>query len=885
MIRTIWIRDKGKEKTTPPEPMRFPSYITPEDIQLLIHETFPQNQVDGNKIAIGFIDFAKRYYPLSMLTIHPEIFARGVYSIVYQGDSQRIDSVGSGEICEEEEEDKENDEEGEEEMEETDVESSQEQQSSKLSSPPLPLRFLDGYLRIVCEEIKSRTGLDANKISVYLQSLSQFSSTNDLITKPRFLSSMVFALHQPDHQTHPHSSTAPPIAAEVSTIFEEIFDVFVAHRSHTSSTTNDEDEEATAMDITRLCRFLALFSGGQPNENIKILYHLFDFDCDGLLSSSDLYHCFLELLIVLSQLYRPLLDITKVFPLETIATALAQFAMLRGQSLKWENEYPSSGEECEGSDGRLRVNSSGEGVLSLPQFFQWYAHTEHLLYLPSQRSRSQVPSSSSLAGSLTSYQHLSAVKRLLPFHPVTCATLKLSLQHYSERSQASFISTTGVFSSLILSFRIHQTDIFALHLSESMTLPHPLGSLETIVRHIFDLHDPLHSECVAIEDIFASLSLLLNASWKDRLLCYSQLSPSGPPQYQLHLTEPETALDLLLTEITMIDYLVSVLKTLSLFAPPPAEVEEGDDDDERLLHQSTQMIRHALSTGLIPSQPHGLITLNDFADWLESQIDVGDTLDDVSPVLSNLQSRDEPRFLPLHSDLPLTRVSGLISADLKEVKERLGLVGFTAEDFMDLLGESADAGLVTLSSWLHIVELLNQLASTTSPSSQSSDLATNLFESLIDLTFSSSLSPSSSSRYNEEGGGALEYHILLSSLIMFCDSPVEDKIAVIFTVLSETIRGGVEGQAKEEEDSKRVTSTTLLFLLQCVLTVLSLTSPTVSELLLKTQQTTEVIARETLRYGVGRLEKPLADSVSSFGMDDFCCLLWAMLEAEEEGRR
>jgi hypothetical protein len=329
------------------------------------------------------------------------------------------------------------------------------------------------------------------------------------------------------------------------------------------------------------------------------------------------------------------------------------------------------------------------------------------------------------------------------------------------------------------------------------------------------------------------------------------------------------------------------LKTLSLFAPPPDTDDESGRDagdaDEMFLHQSTQMIRHALSTGLIPSQPHGFITLNDFAEWLESQIDVGDSLDETTSLRQETGSREAvPR-----SPRSLTQVSGVISADLKGVNERLGLAGFTAEDFMDLLGESADAGFVSLSSWLHIVELMNQLASTASPSAQSSDLATVLFESLSVLSNSSPLSSSSRFRDEEGRGGAesdgLEYHILLSSLLMFCDSPVEDKIAVIFTVLSETIRGD-GNERSDDEDCKRVTARSLLFFLECVLTVLSLTSPTVRQILSNTQQPTEVIARETLRYGMGRLEKDLSLSLrdASFGMDDFCRLLWAMLEAEAE---
>jgi hypothetical protein len=876
MIRTIWIREKGKKRLTSESsgavPLRFPSYITTNDIQLLIQETLQSsNQPEegegedrSQNIAIGLLDDSQRFYPLSMVKIYPEIFTKGIFTIIYLNDSFETQN-----------EDHDNDY-GEEALEDHPNENYEKLQNDaetfpSSSAPNLPLRFLDGYFHLVCEDIRSRTGLDSNKIGVYLQSLNQFSSTNDVITKGRFLSSMVFALHQHSAEEQRHQDLSLPVTPDINAIFEEIFDTFVMFTSQ-SSPDERETTSSPAVDIIRLSRFLALFSGGLANENIKILYHLFDYDQDGFLSFNDLSNCFREILLILSHLYGPMLEITQSYSLDAIALSLAQSVVHMGKSLKWENDYISD-ENDEEEDEEMeekKINYSGDGVLSLQQFYQWYSNTDNILYLPPSRSPQ-----------LTSYQHISAAKNFLSFRPMTCSSLKLCLQHYSEKSQASFISSVGVYSSVILSFRLHQTDLFSLHQSTalkerdipSLVMPntHFLMALETFIQNIFELHDPLHSDCVAIEDIFASLSLFLDASWKDRLASYFQLNSSSAPRYQLHLNSPDDAsLDLLLTEISMIDYLVSILKTIALF-------ESSVVDDDTLLHQATQLIRHALSTGLIASQPHKLIALSDFVEWLESNIDLGGngTDTETQPVVIPKESiADNSRDQNLPAAAP--SLSSAIQEELKFVKEELGLVGFTAEDFMDLLGEYADAGTIALSDWLHIVALLTQLNSSASQSksSSSSELASKIFHSLSSLTSSAS---------SED---TLEYRILLSSLIMFCDSPVEDKIAVIFTVLSETIYGASSEEAdreEKEEDLRRVTSDSFLFLLECVLTLLGLLSPSSRKVFLRatSRPSTSVLARETLLFGMRRFRKipvtPASLKGHSFSMSEFCGLLWAML--------
>jgi Ca2+-binding EF-hand superfamily protein len=885
MICTIWIREKGTRKgkeeklgkgTRGVVPLRFPSYITTNDMQLLIQETF---QREEQKIVIGLLDESQRYYPLSMIKMYPESFTKGIFTIIYLNDPLETQNKNDDDDDDHDEKDS-----GDETPESIPDEFDEdlENETDKLpssSSPGVPLRLLDGYFHLVCDDIKSRTGLDSNKIGVYLQSLSQFSSTNDLITKGRFLSSIVYALHQPDDQSHQFS---PPVTPDVNAIFQEIFDTFLTFTAESSS---DEREDTDAVDITRLCRFLALFSGGLANENIKILYHLFDFDQDGLLSFNDISNCFREILLILSHLYGPMLEITQTYSLDAIALSLAQHVVQMGHSLKWENDYIS--DETEEDTEQEKMDYSGDGVLSLQQFYQWYSNTDHILYLPPGRPPP-----------LASYRHISSAKKLLSLAPITCPTLKLCLQHYSE---ASFISSIGVYSSLILSFRLHQTDLFSLPqptaLMERNPSPlvmenaHYLMTLETITQHLFGLHDPLRSDCVAIEDIFASLSLFLNVSWKDRLSSYFEFNSSSARRYQLQLSSPSDAcLDLLLTQVSMVDYLVSVLKTVTLF-------ESSVVDDDTILHRATQLTRHALSTGLIPSQPHGLVALSDFAEWLDSNIDLGET-----EIL--------PETEVATTGLPSPSLSRSIQEELKTVKEELGLVGFTAEDFMDLLGEYANAGTIALSDWLHIVALMNQLNSPPSlpTSSSSSELASTIFQSLSSLSSSCASSspsppllPSTQGEGGAEEGDAsgLEYRVLLSSLIMFCDSPVEDKIAVIFTVLSETIYDGGLGSTEEGgdegegEDYRRVTYGTFLFFLECVLTLLHLLSPSTREVfpLIHSSQplSTEVIARETLHCAMRKLAKtprlaPLpALRNHNFNMDEFCGLLWAMLEEAGSG--
>lgn len=913
IIRTIWLCDP-RLNPSPEEaiPLRFPSYITTNDIQLLIQETFPHrtNSSEDHSIPIGLHDEAGRYYPLSMIKISPELFTKGVYFIVYLND-QSTALQWSPEPQNHVGRDVSPAEEGEE-VPEIATDFPQSSENDNLSpimnqSIHLPLRFLDGYFNLICQEIKYRTGLDNHKIATYLQALSQFSVTNDLITKGRFLSSMVFSLHQTSQQTSPSQFT-PPIPPDVNAIFGEIFDIFVTeYSSYPSSTTKNS---SNTVEIIRLCRFLSLFAGGLPNENVKILYHLYDYDQDGVVSFNDLYYCFHEMLLILSRLYDSVLDIMFTYSLDTIAMLLAQYVVMAGHKLKWENDFVVDNEDDEDNDRETynpEFTYSGDETLSIQQFHEWYSNTEHILYLPPRSLRS------SQTAQVSSFQHISAVKKALSFHPITCDTLKLTLQHFSE-NKAAFISSIGFFSSIILSFRIHQTDIFSLHhptaVSDGNTPPlfensHYLMTMETILRHVFDAFDPLHSEYVAVEDIFASLSLFLNASWYDRLTAYFQLNTSHHPRYQLYLEKSDTHLDPLLTEVAMIDYLVSILKTTSLFQS--SGMPNSNDDDEYFIQHSTQLLQHALQTGLIPSQPHGCILLSDYALWLESNIDLGepDMIPAASiPVIPVEASAPPP---PTSYPLPSSQFSQIIHNDYEIVKEKLGFLGFTAEDFMDLLGESANAGKVTLSAWLHIVFLMNQLnatsssiyaeESTSSPhqlSSSLTTLATNIFRTLSSLTMRSALSPHKSSRtleaamamtqQDDDEKNTVPYHILLSTLIMLCDSPVEDKIAVIFTVLSETTDEPRAAQEDEdEEENKKVKISNLLFFIECVLSILSLISSTIHEIVTNTQQSTEMIAMATLQFAMrsAASEEGLKEGQKALSMDEFCSLFWIMLDGRE----
>lgn len=887
MIRTIWLCDLSRNPS-PEEaiPLRFPSYTTTNDLQLLIQETFSHQQTSttpsiDTPIPIGLHDQQGRYYPISMIQVLPDLFTKGVYSIVYLNDKSTVNILSSSPELPFPPEN-------------NTIEPSPGNLTPANLSLQVPLRFLDGYFYLICQEIKYRTGLDNQKIGTYFQALSQFSVTNDLITKGRFLSSMVYALHQSNQQSSQSQFDTPPIPPDVNAIFEEIFDMFVTEDSpgrHSSS----------SVEILRICRFLSLFSGGLPNENIKILYYLFDYDQDGAVSFNDLYNCFRDILMILSRLYDSVLDIMFTYSLDTIAILLAQYVITTGQNLKWQNDFiADSHEEDEnedangGNDGR-QFNYSGDEKLSLQQFYEWFSKTEHILYLP-PRSIQLSP----VYPLISSYQHISAVKKALSFHPITCETLKLSIQHFSE-NQPSFISSIGVFSSLILSFRMHNTDIFSLHhptaVSNGDTPPlfensHYLMTMETILRYIFDSFDPLHSEYVAVEDIFASLSLFLHASWHDRLTTYCQLRTSHRPRYQLQLNKWDTHLDPLLTEVGMIDYLVAVLKTISLF-----QGHGATSRDEDLIQNSTQLIQHALNTGLIPSQPHGCILLNDYALWLESNIDLGEP--ELVPVPGVVKDSEFPA--PVEYPLPSREIADSILQDIQMARETLGFLGFTAEDFMDLLGESANAGFITLSSWLHIVLLMNQLNSSpdgSSPSQQLSNslttVATNIFHALTSLSSTSSLSPPSHRIYQEQNKDSVAYHLLLTSLIMLCDSPVEDKIAVIFTVLSETIPDDKDARSAarrptranteedEEENHKKVTISNILFFIECVMTILSLLSSPIKDILAKTQQSTDVIATATFHYAMKRSEFEYDAAASAglvaFNMDEFCNLFWAILD-------
>jgi hypothetical protein len=240
------------------------------------------------------------------------------------------------------------------------------------------------------------------------------------------------------------------------------------------------------------------------------------------------------------------------------------------------------------------------------------------------------------------------------------------------------------------------------------------------------------------------------------------------------LSVTKRGLQMRLTDADLRESFPIFIKTALLFTP------------HRLLEQTaedliSQLFREARVSGALRFDQDGSVTLDEFADWLEqclSTIGKAHKQNNSAEVASSA--------IPVSVKVPplpraeKERESGDISKEVKMAKSLLGLEGFAAEDIMDLIGESAHAGAVSISCWMRVVSLMRQFRVDPSDpedgSGEAKLLAENIFNAVAKL----------SAPLEIEGEKAVSYTSLLSTLCIFSDSPEEEKLAVAFSVLADS---------------------------------------------------------------------------------------------------
>jgi hypothetical protein len=816
-IFTVTFHDKDQQLT---QQLCFHDELSAADIRGFISASFkcPEREIVGiydNDTGV--------YFPLSMVANQMSLFTSGVFTLVYHSDYNEPIQADS------------------------DV---AEQRNAKAfdfisATMKIPLDFVDAYIRIIIDEVRSHTSIKLFKIGVILQAVSQFSGPSNDIGKAKFIASMNYLSQSSDSG----EDAVPNDEATYGRIFDSLC-----------------RGGATKVNVFRLCRFLSLFSGGLPNENVKMLFFLFDFDRDGTVSAGDVFNCFRDCLHVFSDLYRDVFTLADACRLDDVAKLLTISV--------------------------FRAADAPASALSLESFYQWYSSRfsedgdEHILFSSHLVNELGITDTVGFRQNEITVESVAEARSILGFQRIEPVTLKECLANYCEPSNPQFISKQGVFCAIILAARVHSVDIFHRDTSESSksTDREAMGQrmrglleVELLVLQLFTVFDSLKSGYVDRDEIFCGLSPLCGGTWVDRVtaMFISQATKQRPV-----LDKKVTHLQLLVDRSDMNDYLIAVLKSVLLFS-------SYELDDESVQRLASRMLTDAIGVGTIPClAPEGQASAIDFANWIDSAVDTGrkSSQPQQGRVQEDEYGEDDEEFednydeeeeeerggrhepsAPLSNLIPET--PSLVLQDLRHIKASLGFVGFSAEDVMEHLAECSHAGIITLTGWLQVVKHMRQLdtdATATVASDYAMEIAKQIFFSVSELhgpVFSAGMER------------AVSYNHLLSAVSVLSDSPEEDKIAVAFMVLASSEATDDDGLPT---GMQVISYNNVVNYFRGVLAVTCVCSPLVAEQIQGANISLDDLAVSGVNSAV--VNAGLASNSEYFDMEEFAVVAWSCVQ-------
>ena len=683
----------------------------------------------------------------------------------------------------------------------------------------LPLQFIDAFIDVIVAEVRSQTNLPSYKIGMILQAVSHFSGPSSEIGKSKFIASMRYLTLSSDR--------TPDLAANDQAAYERIFDCLARGTSQ--------------VNVFRLCRFLALFCGGIPNENVKMLYFLFDFDRDGIVSAGDVYNCFRDLLGSLGALYEEIFAVAAACRLDDVAKLLTISV--------------------------FRAADAPASALSLDSFYAWLSSRysedgdEHILTSAHLLVDLSITETTGSREHLIDITTVEEARSILSLQDIAPSTLKECVANYADTTNRQFVSRRGLVCAVLLASRIHFIDVFSggSHMAQTIDRDGDVAmrmdrllQAESLLLQLFALFDPLKSGFVNKDDIFCGLSPLCGGTWVDRV---AAIFTSSITRHRPVLDSRDTHLRLLVTREDMSECLVSVLKTVLLFS----EYSLHEAAVQRL---AGRMLDDAVNAGRFPVQSaEGHVSAIHFADWIESSV-----VSDCGSQRSVELAVEIPSFPAAPSPL-LSEGPSSLALELRHVKYSLGFVGFSAEDVMEHMGECAHAGYITLSGWLQIVRHMRQLEAdlTSAHSEYAMELARHIFISVAGLH---------TPVFSPDRELAVSYGHLLAAVSILCDSPPEDKIAVAFMVLASTDED--VGGDDPSSDIRYVTYENLVNYFRGVLTVTMACSPLAQEHIRRANVSVDELALAGVNRAISGAS--LSHGNDKLDLDEFSNIAWSCVD-------
>ena len=776
-IYTITFHDQGQDLI---KQLCLYDDVSPKDIRSFISASFN----DGGRDLIGVYDDQKGvYFPLSMIAANMSMFTSGIFTLIYRTDDISLITATAD----------------------------ARKRSAKAfdfisAAMKVPLEFTDAFVDIIVAEVRSQTSIHSFKIGMILQAVSHFSGASNEIGKSKFIASMRYLTLSSDR--------TPDLAANDQAAYERIFDCLARGTSQ--------------VNVFRLCRFLALFCGGIPNENVKMLYFLFDFDRDGIVSAGDVFNCFRDLLGSLGALYEEIFAVAAACRLDDVAKLLTISV--------------------------FRAADAPASALSLDSFYAWLSSRysedgdEHILTSAHLLVDLSITETTGSREHLIDITTVEEARSILSLQDIAPSTLKECIANYADTTNPQFVSRRGVFCAVLLASRVHNIDVFGhSHDMDIATRMDKLLQMEVLLLQLFALFDPLKSGFVDKDDLFCGLCAFCGGSWVDRV---AAIFTSSVMRHRPVLDSLDTHLQLLVTREDMSECLVSVLKAILLFS----EYSLHEAAVQRL---TGRMLEDAFHAGTFPVQSvEGHVSAINFANWIESTVDSGTT--------GRKESKNLPPAGPAPSAPPLNTLTTL-TEELRHVKYSLGFVGFSAEDVMEHMGECAHAGYVTLSGWLQIVRHMRQLETDFTSSEKAMELARLIFVSVAGL-HTPVFSPGREL--------AVSYGHLLAAVSILCDSPPEDKIAVAFMVLASTEEE--LGESDPSSGTRYVTYENLVNYFRGVLTVTNVCSPLAQEQTRRADVSVDELAVAGVNHSI--LTAGLSPDIDNFDQDEFSAVAWSCVD-------
>ena len=291
--------------------------------------------------------------------------------------------------------------------------------------------------------------------------------------------------------------------------------------------------------------------------------------------------------------------------------------------------------------------------------------------------------------------------------------------------------------------------------------------IESVKERIFNVYEIAESGYLNIRSLCSGLSLFCGGSWDDKALAVFMA---------FGITD-------FLTADIMTQHIISIFAMMSEFDPTFLSVFTAVIVAEDMVETAFR------SLPIDPDFGEAVMSRSDFSSWLSSgahsannyngsvpkaQINEEDLVV-LTELLETSGSSDEDDDTPPVSrngfsssqNATSDETASLIQEELKHAKKTLGLHMFSADDLLDVVGEFSKEGVISASSWDEAI--LHMLTLGGVPSDQ--------FESALGI------SRSLFSRLDTPGLGAVDYSSLILSLSGFCNSPLEDRVMVAFTVL------------------------------------------------------------------------------------------------------